>query len=81
MKPKLRQRPWARIVVGLVCVLSLTLLAACGSQVMILAQGGAFRPSGAYHMQRHVEQDLAGTTHKMWRIVSTIYPFQWKILR
>ena len=59
MKPKLRQRPWARIVVGLVCVLSLTLLAACGSQVMILAQGGAFRPSGAYHMQRHVEQDLA----------------------
>ena len=58
MKPTLRQRPWARIVVGLVCVLSLTLLAACGSQVVILAQGGAFRPSGAHHMQRHVVQDL-----------------------
>ena len=58
MKPTLRQRPWARIVVGLVCVLSLTLLAACGSQVVILAQGGAFRPSGAHHMQRHVAQDL-----------------------
>lgn len=58
MKPNLRQRPWARIVVGLVCVLSLTLLAACGSQVVILAQGGAFRPSGAHHMQRYVVQDL-----------------------
>ena len=58
MKPNLRQRPWARIVVGLVCVLALTLLAACGSQVVILAQGGAFRPSGAHHMQRHVVQDL-----------------------
>ena len=58
MKPTLRQRPWARIVVGLVCVLSLTLLAACSSQVVILAQGGAFRPSGAHHMQRHVAQDL-----------------------
>lgn len=58
MKPNLRQRPWARIVVGLVCVLALTLLAACGSQVVILAQGGAFRPSGAHHMQRHVAQDL-----------------------
>ena len=58
MKPTLRQRPWARIVVGLVCVLALTLLAACGSQVVILAQGGAFRPSGAHHMQRHVVQDL-----------------------
>ena len=58
MKPTLRQRPWARIVVGLVCVLSLTLLAACGSQGVILAQGGAFRPSGAPHMQRHVVQDL-----------------------
>ena len=75
MKPKLRQRPWARIVVGLVCVLSLTLLAACGSQVMILAQGGAFRPSGMS------SKTWQGTTHKMWRIVSTIYPFQWKILR
>ena len=58
MKPTLRQRPWARIVVGLVCVLSLTLFAACGSQVVILAQGGAFRPRGAHHMQRHVVQDL-----------------------
>ena len=58
MKTKLHQRPWARIVVGLVCVLSLTLLVACGSQVMILAQGGAFRPSGAHHMQRHVAQDI-----------------------
>ena len=38
MKPTLRQRPWARIVVGLVCVLALTLLVACGSQVVILAQ-------------------------------------------
>lgn len=59
MKPNLRQRPWARIVVGLVCVLSLTLLAACGSQVLLLAQGGAFRPSGAHHMQRQYTRDVA----------------------
>ena len=58
MKPNLRQRPWARIVVGLVCVLALTLLTACGSQVLLLAQGGAFRTNGAHHMQRHVVQDL-----------------------
>lgn len=59
MKPTLRQRPWARIVVGLVCVLSLTLLAACGSQVVILAQGGAFRTNGSQQMRQQVAQTLA----------------------
>jgi signal transduction histidine kinase len=59
MKPNLRQRPWARIVVGLVCVLSLTLLAACGSQVVILAQGGAFRTDGFLQMRKHAAQTLA----------------------
>lgn len=59
MKPNLRQRPWARIVVGLVCVLALTLLAACGSQVVILAQGGAFRTNGSQQMRQQVAQTLA----------------------
>lgn len=59
MKPNLRQRPWARIVVGLVCVLSLTLLAACGSQVVILAQGGAFRTNGSQQMRQQAAQTLA----------------------
>lgn len=59
MKPSLRQRPWARIVVGLVCVLALTLLAACGSQVVILAQGGAFRTNGSQQMRQQVAQTLA----------------------
>ena len=59
MKSTLRQRPWARIVVGLVSVLSLTLLAACGSQVVILAQGGAFRTNGSQQMRQHAAQTLA----------------------
>lgn len=59
MKPNLRQRPWARIVVGLVCVLALTLLAACGSQVLLLAQGGAFRTNGSQQMRQQVAQTLA----------------------
>ena len=59
MKPNLRQRPWARIVVGLVCVLALTLLAACGSQVLLLAQGGAFRTNGSQQMRQHAAQTLA----------------------
>ena len=59
MKPNLRQRPWARIVVGLVCVLSLTLLVACGSQVLLLAQGGAFRTNGSQQMRQHAAQTLA----------------------
>lgn len=59
MKPTLRQRPWARIVVGLVCVLSLTLLAACGSQVLLLAQGGAFRTNGFQQMRQQAAQTLA----------------------
>ena len=59
MKTKLHQRPWARIVVGLVCVLALTLLAACGSQVVILAQGGAFRADGFPQMRKHAAQTLA----------------------
>lgn len=59
MKPNLRQRPWARIVVGLVCVLSLTLLAACGSQVLLLAQGGAFRTNGSQQMRQQAAQTLA----------------------
>lgn len=59
MKPNLRQRPWARIVVGLVCVLALTLLAACGSQVLLLAQGGAFRTNGSQQMRQQAAQTLA----------------------
>ena len=59
MKTKLHQRPWARIVVGIVCVLSLTLLTACGSQVVILAQGGAFRADGFPQMRKHAAQTLA----------------------
>ena len=59
MKPNLRQRPWARIVVGLVCVLALTLLAACGSQVVILAQGGALRTNGSQQMRQQAAQTLA----------------------
>ena len=59
MKPNLRQRPWARIVVGLVCVLSLTLLAACGSQVLLLVQGGAFRTNGSQQMRQQAAQTLA----------------------
>ena len=59
MKPNLRQRPWARIVVGLVCVLALTLLTACGSQVLLLAQGGAFRTNGSQQMRQHAAQTLA----------------------
>ena len=59
MKPTLRQRPWARIVVGLVCVLALTLLVACGSQVLLLAQGGAFRTNGSQQMRQHAAQTLA----------------------
>lgn len=59
MKPTLRQRPWARIVVGLVCVLALTLLAACGSQVLLLAQGGAFRTNGSQQMRQQAAQTLA----------------------
>lgn len=59
MKTKLHQRPWARIVVGIVCVLSLTLLTACGSQVLLLAQGGAFRTNGSQQMRQHAAQTLA----------------------
>lgn len=59
MKPTLRQRPWARIVAGLVCVLALTLLVACGSQVLLLAQGGAFRTNGSQQMRQHAAQTLA----------------------
>ena len=38
---------------------SLTLLAACGSQVVILAQGGAFRTDGFLQMRKHAAQTLA----------------------
>lgn len=68
MKPNLRQRPWARIVVGLVCVLSLTLCAACGSQVAVLAQGGAFRPNGFQQMRQQAAEAI--TENYTWDVVS-----------
>lgn len=54
MKPTLRQRPWARIVAGLVCVLSLAVFVACGSRVALLTQEGAYRSGGAQQLRERV---------------------------